>query len=189
MIAAPLAGAVPWPVLGGYLGVLAVQRIGELVHSARNVARLRWRGAVEHSAGHFPLLVLVHVLFPIALVAEVLFMGARPWATWPAFLAAWLAAQGLRYWAVLTLGERWSVGIWTLPGERLVHGGPYRFLRHPNYVAVVIELAAAPLFFGAFRTAIAITLLNAFALSIRLRAEEAALHAATTARRPHHAHD
>jgi len=163
------------PGLVAFLAVLALQRVGELVHARRNERRLGARGGREHAAGHFPLIVLVHVLFPLALVAEVLVAGARPRAWWPLWLVAWLAAQGLRYWAVATLGDRWSVRIWTVPGEPPVRRGPYRFLRHPNYVAVALELAAAPLMFGAWRTALAIGALNAVALWIRIRAEEQAL--------------
>ncbi len=179
MIGAAGIPAVPWRGLALFLVTLAAQRVGELVHSARNVRGLRRRGAREYAAGHFALLVLVHVLFPLLLVAEVVVLGSRPGTLWPLALAFWLAAQVLRYSAVSALGERWSVGVWVLPGEPLVRRGPYRFLRHPNYVAVVTELAAAPMMFGAWRTAIAITLLNAVALSIRIRAEEAALRAAT----------
>ena len=163
------------PALAAFLAVLAVQRAGELVHARRNERRLRARGGREHAAGHFPLLVLVHVLFPLALVAEVLVLGARPGPLWPLWLSAWLAAQGLRYWAVATLGDRWSVRIWTVPGEPPVARGPYRFLRHPNYLAVGLELVAAPLMFGAWRTALAIGALDAVALWIRIRAEERAL--------------
>jgi len=76
---------------------------------------------------------------------------------------------------VRTLGERWTVKIWVLPGEPLVERGPYRWLRHPNYVAVVLELIAAPMMFGAWRTTIVITLLNALALRVRIREEEKAL--------------
>jgi methyltransferase len=169
---------LPWRAFTAYLVVLALQRVGELVHSKRNVGRLRQRGAREHAAGHFPLLVAVHVLFLICLVTELVALGARPGAWWPVALGFWLAAQVLRYAAVSALGERWSVGIWVLPGEPLVRRGPYRFMRHPKYVAVVTELVAAPMMFGAWRTAIAITLLNAVALSIRIRAEESALRAA-----------
>ena len=169
---------IPWRAFTAYLVVLALQRIGELVHSARNVQRLRARGAREHAAGHFPLLIAVHVLFPLCLVTEMVALGSRPTALWPLALSLWLAAQALRYSAVWALGERWSVGVWVLPGEPLVRRGPYRFLRHPNYIAVVTEVVAAPMMFGAWRTAIAITLLNAVALSIRIRAEEAALRGA-----------
>jgi methyltransferase len=184
VIGAAVEAAIPWQAFRAYLVVLALQRIGELVHSARNVRRLRARGAREYAAGHFPLLVAVHVLFPLCLVTELVALGSRPTALWPLALGLWLAAQVLRYSAVGALGERWSVGVWVLPGEPLVHRGPYRFLRHPNYVAVVTELVAAPMMFGAWRTAIAITLLNAFALSIRIRAEEAALRDAEGGGRP-----
>ena len=181
VIGVRVGGAVPWRPLVLFLVVLAVQRAGELVHSGRNVRRLKKRGAIEHGAGHFPLLVLVHVLFPLALVAEVVGLGSRPGELWPFALGFWLAAQVLRYSAVSALGERWSVGVWVLPGEPLVRRGPYRFLRHPNYVAVVTELFAAPLMFGAWRTAIAITILNALALAHRIRTEEAALREASGA--------
>ena len=158
-----------------FLVVLAVQRLAELLWSARNERRLAARGGREQGARHFPLLVLVHVLFPVLLVAEVLSLGARPGPLWPLWLALWLVAQALRYAAVRALGERWTVRVWVLPGAPLVRSGPYRFLRHPNYVAVVLELLAAPLMFGAWRTALVISALNALALATRIRAEERAL--------------
>lgn len=168
-------GAPPYAALVAFLVVLAVQRGAELVLSARHAKRLEARGAAEHGARHFPLLVFLHALFPIALTAEVLAFSVRPGPLWPAFLALWIAAQWLSYAAVRALGDRWTVGIWVLPGARLVKRGPYRFLRHPNYVAVALELFAAPLMFGAWRTAVLVTALNLFALSIRIRAEERAL--------------
>jgi methyltransferase len=169
------AGPAPvWP-LAAFLAVLAVQRVGELLHSARNSRRLVARGAREFGSRHYPLIVAVHVLFPLCLIAEVVALGARPGGLWPLWFGLWLAAQGLRYAAIRALGERWSVRILVLPGEPLVRRGPYRFLRHPNYLAVVVELLAAPLMFGAWRTAIAIALLDAVALSLRIRAENAAL--------------
>lgn len=176
MTAGP-ATTPPLPGLVLFLVVLAAQRIGELVHSARNERCLRARGAREHAAGHFPLLVLVHVLFPVLLVGEVLGLGARPGPLWPLWLSVWLAAQALRYAAVRALGERWSVRIWVVPGEPLVRRGPYRFLRHPNYLAVVLELIAAPLAFGAWRTALVVSAIDLVALALRIRAEERALGA------------
>lgn len=158
-----------------FLAALAIQRVSELALSARGAKRLLARGAREHGRGHFPLLVLVHVLFPLALVAEFAWLGARPWASWPLWLALLLGAQVLRFWSMRTLGERWNVRILVLPGEPPIERGPYRFVRHPNYVAVVVELLAAPLLFGAWRTALAIGVLNALALRIRIRAEEAAM--------------
>jgi len=169
-----LSGRPLW-TLGLFVAVLLIQRGAELALSARNSGRLRARGAREFGARHYSLLVAVHALFPVALVAEVIGLGARPSGLWPLWLALWLGAQGLRYWAVRTLGDRWSTRIWVLPGEALVRSGPYRFLRHPNYVAVVVELMCAALLFGAWRTALGISALNFWALAVRIRAEERAL--------------
>jgi methyltransferase len=166
---APVAG------LALFLLLHAAQRAGELALSSRHQRALRRRGAVEHGASHFPALVALHVLFPILLTAEVLGLGARPPAAWPAWLAVLLAAQVLRIWTMAALGERWTTRIWVVPGEALVTAGPYRFLRHPNYLVVVLELLAAPMMFGAWRTAIVIGVLNGFALAVRVRAEERAL--------------
>lgn len=165
---------VQW-ALGAFLLVIVLQRLAELALSARNARRLEGRGAREHGAGHFPLLVLVHVLYPLALATEVLWLGTRPGPLWPLWLGLWTAAQALRYSAIRALGEHWNVRILVVPGAPLVHSGPYRWLRHPNYVAVVIELVAGTLLFGAWRAALLISALNAVALTIRIRAEERAL--------------
>ena len=170
-----MTARLPVAGLAAYLVILAIQRIAELVLSARHERRLRARGGREHGAAHFPRIVLVHALLPVLLVLEVCALGARPGPWWPLWLGLWLLAQALRYAAVWALGERWTVRIWVLPGEPLVRRGPYRLLRHPNYVAVVIELLAAPLLFGAWRTAVVISVLDLVALRERIRAEEAAL--------------
>lgn len=173
--------AIHWPeplvtrALSAFLGAVVGQRVVELLHSARNSRALLARGAREWGAGHYPLLVVVHTIFPLGLAAEVVLLGARPGAGWPFWLALWLAAQALRYAAVRELGNRWSTRILVLPGAPLIATGPYRFLRHPNYVAVVTELIAGSLMFGAWRTALLVTLLNAVALRIRISAEQRAL--------------
>jgi len=170
-----LLGPAPVWALASFLAVLAVQRIGELRLSASNARRLKARGAREYGARHFPVIVLIHALFPPCLVAEVMVLGARPERFWALWLGLWLAAQVLRYASIRALGERWSIRILVLPNEPLVRSGPYRFMRHPNYLGVVVELLAAPLMFGAWRTAVAISLLYGVALAIRIRTEEAAL--------------
>lgn len=170
-----MSGLSPGAALAVYVVVLAVQRVAELVHSAHNERRLRARGAIEHGAGHFPWIVALHALYPVLLAAEVLALGARPGPAWPLWLLLWLVAQALRYAAVATLGERWTVRIWVLPGAPLVRRGPYRWLRHPNYVAVILELVAAPMMFGAWRTAFVVSVLNLLALRARIRQEESAL--------------
>jgi methyltransferase len=169
------APANPTTSLAIFLGVIAAQRIGELWLSRRNARRVRALGAREFGARHFPLLVAVHVLFLASLAAEVLYLGARPGRAWPLWLAIWLAAQALRYAAIRALGERWNVRILVVPGMPRIRSGPYRFLRHPNYAAVTVELIAAALLFGAWRTALASTVANALALRVRIRAEERAL--------------
>ncbi len=175
--------AVPWGPLGAYLAVVMLQRVGELMLSARNLTRLRSRGAIEAGARHFPLFVVLHAGYLVALVFEVL-AGARPPAAWPAWLALWLAAQVLRVMAIATLGERWNVRIVVLPGELPVSRGIYRWLPHPNYVAVSLEFVAAPLMFGACWTALGGTLLNAVAMAVRIPAEDRALRAAARAGAP-----
>lgn len=170
-----MSGLSPGAALAVYLVVLAVQRVAELVHSAHNERRLRARGAIEHGAGHFPWIVALHALYPVVLAVEVLALGARPGPAWPLWLLLWLVAQALRYAAVATLGERWTVRIWVLPDAPLVRRGPYRWLRHPNYVAVILELVAAPMMFGAWRTALVVSVLNLLALRARIRQEESAL--------------
>ncbi|HEX5131105.1 MAG TPA: isoprenylcysteine carboxylmethyltransferase family protein [Candidatus Krumholzibacteria bacterium] len=160
------------------LTVIIVQRVTELLLSARNARRVIARGGREMAAAHFPLLVLVHTLFPVGIAAEVLGLGARPGTLWPLWTGLWLGAQILRYAAIRALGDRWNVRVLVLPGAPLVRTGPYRYLRHPNYIAVAIELATAPLILGAWRTALVISIFNVFALRTRIRAEEAALRAA-----------
>jgi methyltransferase len=158
------------------LAAVACERIGELVLSARNVRRALARGAVEHGSAHYPAMVVVHALFLPACAAEVLLLHRRfPGALGIVMLVCVLAAEGLRWWAVLTLGDRWSTRILVFPTKAPVTSGPYRYLRHPNYLAVVIEMACLPLVHGAFLTAIVFSLANVALLSVRIRDEERAL--------------
>jgi methyltransferase len=86
-----------------------------------------------------------------------------------------LTSQALRWWCIATLGRRWNTRVIVVPGLAPVSGGPYRWLRHPNYVAVVVEGAALPLVHAAWVTAVVFTVLNAFLLRVRIRVEDAAL--------------
>ncbi len=169
-----MSSPAPWRWLVAYLAVLAAERFGELALSRRNVRRLLARGGREVGARHFPLFIVLHTLFPVALVLEVA-RGARPGALWPLWLAVWLGAQGLRGASMAALGERWNARIVVLPGEPAVRSGIYRWLAHPNYLAVALEFVAAPLMFGAWRTALGCSLLNLAAMAVRIPAEERAL--------------
>jgi methyltransferase len=160
----------------GYLAFLALERLGELVLSRRNARRMFARGAIELGQGHFPTMALFHSLFLVACVVEPLLRAQPPAPALAATaLAGTLAAEALRVWAIASLGERWNVRIIVLPGLAPVTSGPYRFVRHPNYVAVALELLCVPLMYGAWLTAIVFTVGNGLVLLVRIRAEEAAL--------------
>ena len=159
-----------------FIGALALERCFELWLSRRNAAWARSAGAVEYGAGHMRWMKLLHTGFFVAALAEVWFAG-RPFVPAlgiPCAVVA-LLAQALRYWTIATLGPRWNVAVLVLPGVPAIVGGPFRFLRHPNYVAVVAEGLAVPLLHSAYLTAALFTALNAWLLSVRIRCEEDAL--------------
>lgn len=158
------------------IALVAVERVAELVVSKRN---LRWsaeQGGVEFGRGHYPFMVVLHVGLLVGALVEV-------WV-WPTPMIAWLfwtmlalviASQALRWWCISTLGRRWNTRIVIVPGLPRVTGGPYRYLSHPNYVAVIIEGFALPMVGFAWVTAIMFTVLNLPLLAVRIRAENAAL--------------
>lgn len=155
------------------VALVALQRLAELALSHRNTRRLRAAGGVEVGAGHYPLLVSLHVAWLGALVVTV--PADAPLRMPP--LALYIAVQGLRYWAMAALGENWTTRIITVPGRTPIRHGPYRYLRHPNYMVVACEIAVLPLIFGAWRIALLFTVLNGAMLAHRIRIENAALAA------------
>ena len=160
---------------------VAFERLAELVVSARNARWAFARGGIESGRAHFAPMVLLHTGLLVACVVEVHVAG-RPFVPllgWVA-LAAALGCQVLRWWCIATLGPRWNTRVIVVPGLALVARGPYRWLRHPNYVAVVVEGIALPLVHTAWLTAIVFTVLNAVLLAgFRIPVEERALVAAT----------
>lgn len=152
------------------VALVALQRLAELVHARRNTARLRARGGIESGAGHYPLIVVVHGAW---LGALVLLVPAAAPANWY-LLGAYVAVQGVRYWTIASLGEFWTTRIITVPGAAPVRRGPYRFMRHPNYVVVACEIALLPLAFGAWRISVAFTMANAAILALRIGVENRA---------------
>jgi methyltransferase len=159
------------------LALVTAERLGELAFARRNTLRLLARGAVETGARHYPLIVLLHAAWLAGLWG---LAWNRPASL--GWLAVYLVVQVLRAWTLLSLGERWTTRILTLPGEALVRRGPYRFTPHPNYVVVVLEIAVLPLVFGLTTYAVVFTLLNASLLAVRVAAEEAALREAQSPR-------
>ncbi len=158
------------------LGLIACERMAELAVSARHARVLRSLGAVEVGRRHFPWMVALHASFLPACLAEIVFLQRIPPPLVSALALAGVAlAIGLRWWAVSSLGIRWTVGILVLPDTLPLRRGPYRFLRHPNYLAVALEMLSVPLAVGAWFCAAAYTLADAAMLAVRIRAEERAL--------------
>ena len=161
-----------------YLLILAVgiERLVEMVVSTRNA---RWsfaRGAAEYGRPHYAAMVAIHTALLVGCVVEpwALHRPFLPWLGWP-MLAVVALSQLLRWWCIATLGHRWNTRVIVVPNAPLVREGPYRWLHHPNYVAVVAEGLALPLVHTAWVTAGAFTLANAFVLRTRLRVENSAL--------------
>lgn len=160
------------------LGV-AGERLAELAVALRNTRWALARGGTESGRGHYPAMVALHTALLGGCLAEAALAG-RPFVPllgWT-MAAVVVAAQALRWWCIRTLGHRWNTRVIVVPGLPLVTGGPYRLLRHPNYVAVAAEGIALPLVHGAWVTAVLFTLLNAVLMAVRVRCEEAALASA-----------
>jgi methyltransferase len=158
------------------VAVVALQRLWELRRSNRNLHALRARGGYEVGAGHYPWMVALHTAFLISCVAEV-WLLRRPWKLEisAVALAVLVAALALRWWVLATLGERWTTRVMVLPDRELVMGGPYRWLRHPNYVVVVLEIAAIPMLHTAWMTAVIFSVANLLMLRVRIAVEDRAL--------------
>ncbi|MEP7194304.1 MAG: isoprenylcysteine carboxyl methyltransferase family protein [Actinomycetota bacterium] len=161
------------PYVGLILAV-AAERLAELVVARRNLAWARRHGGREHGFGHYPFMVVLHIGLLVGCLFEATHRPFSPALGWP-MLAVVLLAQALRWWCIITLGPRWNTRIIVIPGLPLVDGGPYRWLRHPNYVAVVLEGIALPLVHTAWITALVFTVLDAGLLRVRISSENAAM--------------
>jgi methyltransferase len=159
-----------------FLSLFGAERLFELWLSRHNARIALSRGGVESGALHFRAMAAVHALFLPACAAEVLLLR-RPFPGAAGFAAAGVAmlSQGLRWWAIASLGWRWNVRVIVVPGEAPVRRGPYRFLRHPNYLAVATEMLCVPLAHGAWICAAVFSAVDAGILCVRIRAEERAL--------------
>ena len=156
------------------IAAVAVERLAELVISKRNLGWARARGGREHGFGHYPFMVVLHTGLLVACLSEAAHRSFIPALGWP-MIAVVVLAQALRWWCIAVLGPRWNTRVIVVPGLPLVERGPYRWLRHPNYVAVVLEGIALPLVHSAWITAVAFTVVNAGLLRVRISSENAAL--------------
>jgi methyltransferase len=165
--------------LTGYvvlIALVALERLAELVVSTRNARWSKARGGIETGQRHYPYMVVLHIGLLVGCLVEVAVFDRSflPWLGWT-MLAVVVLAQGLRWWCIRTLGPQWNTRVIVVPGMPRVTGGPYRWMKHPNYVAVVIEGIALPLVHTAWITAVVFTVLNAWVLRVRLVDENRAL--------------
>lgn len=156
--------------------LVALERVAELIVSQRNVRWSMDRGGQEFGRGHYPVMVVLHVGLLVGALVEVHVADRQmiPALAVP-MLVLVVAAQALRWWCIVSLGPRWNTRVVIVPGMPRVTRGPYRWLRHPNYVAVVVEGFALPLVGSAWVTALCFTVLNAVLLTVRIRTEDEAL--------------
>ncbi len=153
------------------IAIVALQRLCETVFAARNTRALLARGGIEIGRNHYPLIVALHVAWLIALVVA---LPSDP-QIYFAPLVVFLILQALRIWVIASLGPYWTTRIITVPGTPLIRSGPYKYLRHPNYLIVAGEIASLPLAFGEVWVAVIFSVLNAAVLSWRISVESRAL--------------
>lgn len=160
----------------GLIGLTILQRVGELVIAKRNTASLLERGAKEFGKEHYVWIVALHTLFFLCMIAEFFYHGAEISSWSYLFLALFLMAQAGRFWVLRTMNGRWTTRVIALKGEERIARGPFRFLSHPNYTIVCIELFSLPMIFGLSYTAVTFTILNLLLLLlVRIPIENKAL--------------
>lgn len=158
------------------VGLVVLQRLLEVIYARFNEQRMKSQGAIEAGAEHYKWIVLLHVLFFVSLIIETTYLGGAVKTGWMFFLIIFIVAQLLRVWTLVSLGRFWNTKILVLPGAEKVRRGPYKWIPHPNYVVVALEIATLPLIFGAWRTALLFSIANALLLlMVRIPAEEKAL--------------
>lgn len=146
-----------------------LQRLSELYISRRNEQWLLANGAVEYGHRHYPFMIGLHTLLIGSVIAEYILRG-QPRVDW-LFLILYLLVLAFKFWALSSLGRYWNTKIYRIHGVDPIKKGPYRFLKHPNYMEVVCEVALVPLVFHLYYTAIVFSVLNAIMLWVRIRVE------------------
>lgn len=158
-----------WTIPQIIIGLVALQRLAELALARRNTERLLAAGAEEHAPGHYPVMVLIHAGWLVALI-----LLARESVSWP-LIAVFCVLQAGRVWVIATLGRFWTTRIISLPNAPVVRKGPFRLVRHPNYLVVAGEIIVLPLAFNLPWVAVVFGLANFAILAWRIRAEDAVL--------------
>lgn len=157
-----------------FISFIILLRVIELIVAAKNERWMRQNGAIEFGADHYPFMVTMHSLFFVALLVE--YKLRMPVSYIVGFAAFYILLVLFKAWVISTLGKYWNTKILRIPGVSLVSKGPYKFIKHPNYVIVVLEIAVIPLSFHLYYTAIIFSFLNALMLYVRIKAENKALN-------------
>lgn len=156
-----------------FIVLLILLRIGELLLARRNERRLLRHGAIESGQGHYPLIIVLHMLFFVSLIVEYLIV--KPVSYSPMLLLLFFVLLALKIWSVLSLGRFWNTKIYRIPGRPLIKKGLYKYFKHPNYLLVIAEIAVIPLIFHLYYTAILFSILNGIMLTVRIKEENKAL--------------
>ncbi len=160
-------------VFAVFVSFLILLRLGELLLARRNERWLLQHGAVEYGKEHYRYIVILHVLFFVSLIAEYVFTSTGYYSI--PLLVLYFLLLAFKAWVIFSLGKFWNTKIFHISGYPLVKKGPYRFLKHPNYIVVIAEIALIPLIFHLYITAIVFSVLNAVMLYVRIREENKAL--------------
>ncbi|MEC1548673.1 isoprenylcysteine carboxyl methyltransferase family protein [Bacillus rugosus] len=155
--------------------ILITQRVAEMAVARQNEQKVKKQGAIEFGESHYPYIIIMHILFFLSLIAEVLLMNKQPSSWWIGIAAAILCVQAVRYWALCSLGAYWNTKILVVPGAELVKKGPYKWIKHPNYTVVILEILLIPLLYQAYVTMCLFSIVNAVLLTVRIRTEDKAL--------------
>ncbi len=157
------------------IGFVIAQRLVELVIAKRNEKISLAKGGMEYDKKGYLVIVIMHIFFFSSLFAEKFYFERTLNKFWVIFLILFIAAQVLRYWSIISLGSMWNTRIIICPGSKLVKYGPYKYFKHPNYMAVITELAVLPFMFSCFFTAVIFSSINLLLLKRRIEIEEKAL--------------
>ena len=162
-------------VFYGFICLIILQRSVELMIAKRNEQQLKKQGALEYGIEHYPWMLLLHTGFFTVLILEVITLNRELSALWMLWLTLFVLAQIGRMWVIHTLGMHWNTKIIVLPNSKVIVKGPYKYIKHPNYVIVATEILVTSLLFNAFFTCMIFSFLNLLMMKVRIPIEERAM--------------
>lgn len=156
-----------------FISFVILLRTGELILARSNERWLVQHGAIEYGQKHYPFMVALHTTFIVSCIVEYTLAGTGYYS--PVLLILYFILLAFKAWVVLSLGKFWNTKIFRAPNFPLVRRGLYKYVKHPNYIIVIAEIAIIPLIFHLYYTAIIFTVLNGIMLRVRIKEENRAL--------------